>query len=137
MPALLYVDSWPRLARAGLVALAVLAGLACVVYGKSWTPLWVYVSAAAGMILPAFARPRMTMLGILAIAGLYSLFSWLSHLGLSDYLAVLLPVLLIGLAMMGFRMQMVLMRQLAQARGAVAMLARTRNGSGSRVTCTT
>jgi len=123
VPALLYMDNWPRLARAGLLALAVLAGLACLVYGKNWTPLWVYVSAAAGMILPAVARPRMTMLGIVAIAGLYSLFSWVSHLGLSDYLAVLLPVLLIGLAMMGFRMQMVLMRELALARGAVAKLA--------------
>jgi two-component system sensor histidine kinase DesK len=57
------------------------------------------------------------------IGALYSFFSWLSHLDLADYLAILLPVLLIGLAMMGFRMQMVLMRELAQARGAVARLA--------------
>ena len=36
---------------------------------------------------------------------------------------MLLPVLLIGLAMMGFRMQMTLMRELAQARETVAKLA--------------
>ena len=36
---------------------------------------------------------------------------------------MLLPVLLIGLAMMGFRMQMTLMHELAQARGTVAKLA--------------
>ena len=38
-------------------------------------------------------------------------------------LAVLLPVLLIGLAMIGFRLQIVLMRELAQARETVAKLA--------------
>ncbi len=56
---LLYVGCWASrsartaagLARAGLVAMAVLAALACVVYGKDWTPLWIYVSAATGMIL--------------------------------------------------------------------------------------
>ena len=36
---------------------------------------------------------------------------------------MLLPVVLIGLAMIGFRMQMTLMRELAQARGTVAKLA--------------
>jgi two-component system, NarL family, sensor histidine kinase DesK len=123
VPALVNVEKWPRLSRAGLVALGLLAALACTVYGKNWTPLWIYVSAAAGMILPAAARQRVAMLGIVAIAGLYSFFSWLSHLDLANYLAVLLPVLLIGLAMMGFRMQMVLMRELSLARGAVAKLA--------------
>jgi len=123
VPALVNVEKWPRLSRAGLVALGLLAALACTVYGKNWTPLWIYVSAAAGMILPAAARQRVAMLGIVAIAGLYSFFSWLSYLDLANYLAVLLPVLLIGLAMMGFRMQMVLMRELSQARGAVAKLA--------------
>ena len=43
----------PRLGRAGLATIAVLAALACVVYGKNWTPLWIYVSAATGVILAA------------------------------------------------------------------------------------
>ena len=123
VPILLYVERWPRLARAGLVAIAVLAALACVVYGKDWTPLWIYVSAATGMILPVAGRQRVALLGIVVVAGLYCFFSWRSHLDVADYLAILLPVLLTGLTMMGFRMQMVLMRELAQARGAVARLA--------------
>ena len=41
----------------------------------------------------------------------------------TDFLIVLLPVLLIGLAMIGFRMQMPLMDELAQAREKVAKLA--------------
>jgi two-component system sensor histidine kinase DesK len=40
-----------------------------------------------------------------------------------SFLALLLPVLIIGPAMIGFRMQIVLMRELARARGAVAKLA--------------
>jgi len=122
VPALLHVERWPRLSRAGLVAIAVLAALACVVYGKDWTPLWIYVSAATGMILAA-GRPRVGLLGVVAVGALYCFFSWRSHLDVADYLAVLLPVLLTGLTMIGFRMQMVLMRELAQARGAVARLA--------------
>jgi len=123
VPILLNVERSPRLPQAGLVAITVLAALACSVYGSDWTPLWIYVSAAAGMILPAPGRQRAALLGIVVIGALYSFFGWLSHLGLANYLAILLPVLLIGLAMMGFRMQMVLMRELAQARGAVARLA--------------
>src|SRR4029077_4648295 len=53
----------------------------------------------------------------------YLFFCWVSHLDLTTTLVVLLPVLLIGLAMMGFRMQMTLMRELAQARETVAKLA--------------
>jgi two-component system sensor histidine kinase DesK len=123
VPSLLYVERWPRLTRAGLIAIVVLAALACTVYGKDWTPLWIYVSAATGMILTARGRPRVALLGVVAVAALYCFFSWRSHLDLGDYLAILLPVLLTGLTMIGFRMQMVLMRELAQARGAVARLA--------------
>jgi two-component system sensor histidine kinase DesK len=114
----------PDLGRIGLAALVALAALACVVYGKNWTPLWIYVSAAAGMVLPS--RPsqrRQALAGVLAIGACYVFFSWLSHDDAGDFLVVLLPVVLIGLAMMGFRLQMDLMRQLAEARETVAKLA--------------
>jgi two-component system sensor histidine kinase DesK len=123
VPLLLNVDRWPRLAQGGLVAVAVLAAMACVVYGQEWTPLWIYVSAAAGMVLGATTTRRATLLGIGVIGGCYVFFGWLSHLTPGNFLSVLLPVLLIGLAMMGFRMQIVLMYELAQARGTVAKLA--------------
>jgi two-component system sensor histidine kinase DesK len=119
---LMYDDEHPRLARYGLVAIAVLAALACAVYGKDWTPLWIYVSAATGMVLAPAGR-RVAMLGILAVGACYAFFSWLSHFGLGSFLAVLLPVVLIGVAMMGFRWQITLMHELAQARETVARLA--------------
>ena len=123
MPVLMFSDTRPRLAVYGLGALAVLAAVACAVYGKSWTPLWIYVSAASGMVLTSVYDRRRAYLGVLAITGCYLLFCWITHLDMATTLAVLLPVLLIGLAMVGFRLQLTLMRQLAQARETVAKLA--------------
>ena len=116
--------SWPRQARWGLIAIAVLAALACVVYGKTWTPLWIYVSAATGMVLaaPSYGR-RTAMYGVLAVGACYLFFSWLSHDDVTDFLIVLLPVLLVGFAMIGFRMQIQLTSELTQARETVAKLA--------------
>ena len=123
MPVLMYNDSHPRRAGYGLVVIAVLAGVTCAVYGKDWTPLWIYVSAAAGWVLSTRFDRRRAMLGVVVIAGCYLFFCWLTHLDTGDTLAILLPVVLIGLAMMGFRMQMTLVRELAQARETVAKLA--------------
>ena len=114
----------PDLGRMGLAALAVLAALASVVYGKGWVPLWIYVSAATGMVLPSGPRGRrLALRGVLAVGACYVFFSWLAHDDASDFLVVLLPVLLIGVAMIGFRMQMDLMHELAAARETVAKLA--------------
>jgi two-component system sensor histidine kinase DesK len=123
LPALMYVDERPRWAGAGLAALAVLSVVACVVYGEHWTPLWIYVSAAGGLILTALFDRRVATLGVVVISGLYLVSCWITHLDGADTVAVLLPVVLIGLAMMGFRMQLVLMHELAQARETVAKLA--------------
>ena len=120
----LRVDCWSdrsarlAVARVGLLGLAALAALACVVYGKDWTPLWIYVSAATGMVLAGTPGGRRSaMRGVFAVGACYLFFSWLSHDDAADFFVVLLPVLLIGLAMIGFRLQMELMQELAQARG--------------------
>src|SRR5438876_8379951 len=123
LPVLMFSDTRPRLALYGLGVLAVLATVACVVYGKSWTPLWIYVSAASGMVLTSVYDRRRAYLGVFAITGCYLLFCRVTHLDMGTTLAVLVPVLLIGLAMVGFRLQLTLMRQLAQARETVAKLA--------------
>jgi two-component system sensor histidine kinase DesK len=115
--------SQQRLARSGLVAIIVLAGLACAVYGKAWTPLWIYVSAATGMVMAGLATRRVTLLAVLGVGVLYGVFCVLSHQDMGDFLATLLPVVLIGLAMVGFRMQVDLMRELTQARETVVKLA--------------
>jgi len=124
LPVLLNGERQPRLARAGLVALALLAALACTVYGQAWTPLWIYVSAAVGMVLSVGPNGRRDALaGILGVGACYVFFSWLAHVKTTDFLAVLLPVLLVGVAMLGFRMQIQLVRDLTQARETVAKLA--------------
>jgi two-component system, NarL family, sensor histidine kinase DesK len=123
MPLLMYHEDRPRLALAGLAAIAVLAGLACVIYGSGWTPLWIYVSVATGMVLVSVISRQAAFLGVLAVGACYLFFCWISHLDLGTTLAVLLPVVLIGLAMIGFRMQMTMMHELARARGTVAKLA--------------
>ena len=118
------VDRWPRLAHAGLAALVLLAALACVVYGQDWTALWIYVSAAAGMILAATTGRRACP----ARGPVRSPPAMRSSAGCPIVRRLTsspccCPCVLVGLAMIGFRMQIVLMRELAQARETVAKLA--------------
>ena len=85
--------------------------------------MWIYVSAA-----PAWCCRRGTTGAGPRSASSWSpaatcSSAWLTHEDSGTTAGVLLPVLLIGLAMMGFRMQLVLMRELAQARETVAKLA--------------
>jgi two-component system sensor histidine kinase DesK len=123
LPVLMITDTRPRLAGYGLAAIAVLAVTACAVYGEHWTPLWIYVSAAGGMVLSSLFDRRRASLGIVVIAVCYLFCCLITHMDAGSTVAILLPVVLIGLAMMGFRMQLVLMRELAQARETVAKLA--------------
>jgi two-component system, NarL family, sensor histidine kinase DesK len=110
--------------RAGLAAIVALSAVACAVYGMQWLPLWIYVSAAAGVILTGEPRGRrLALYGVLAVTACYAFFGWLTHDDIDDFVAVLLPVVLIGLAMIGFRLQIGLMHELAQARETVAKLA--------------
>jgi two-component system, NarL family, sensor histidine kinase DesK len=107
-------------AQWGLAVLFAMAVLACVIYGKDWTPLWIYVSVATGFAVPG-RRPA--MLAVLVVGACYALFSWLAHVGTADFLIILVPVVLAGWAMTGFRMQIALIGELAQARDTVARLA--------------
>jgi two-component system, NarL family, sensor histidine kinase DesK len=115
--------SWdwdPRWARRELAVLFAVAVLACVIYGKDWTALWIYVSVATGFVVPG-RRPA--MLAVLAVGACYALLSWLAHVGAAEFLIIVLPVVLAGWAMTGFRMQIALIRELGQARDEVARLA--------------
>jgi two-component system, NarL family, sensor histidine kinase DesK len=113
-------DSNPRMAQRGLAVIFALAVLACVVYGSDWLPMWIYVSAATGFVIPGW---RPAMLAVLGVGGCYALLSWLTHFSVDDFLIDLLPVVLIGWAMCGFRTQIMLTRELGQARETVAKLA--------------
>ena len=120
---LMFSDTRPRLAVYGLGVLAVLAAVACVVYGKNWTPLWIYVASAGGMVLTSVFGSRLAAIGVFVITACYLVCCRITHLDLASTLAVLIPVLLIGLAMLGFRTQISLMHELDRARGTVAKLA--------------
>jgi len=113
-------DSRPSQARLGLAVIALIAVLACLFYGSDWTSLWIYVSAATGFVI---SGRRAAMLAVVAVAGGYLLMSRISHESAGNYWIVLLPVLLTGWAMIGFRMQITLMKELRQARETVAKLA--------------
>src|ERR1700756_1402581 len=69
LPPLFFFESRPRLALYGLGTLAVLAAVACLVYGKDWTPLWIYVSAAAGFVLTSAFGRRRASFGVFALTG--------------------------------------------------------------------
>ena len=106
--------------RAGLAAIFVLAVIACVVYGSSWLTLWIYVSAATGFVVPGRGPAMRAVLGVSAC---YALLGWLTHASMTTFLLNLLPVVLIGWAMAGFRYQAILVHELSLARETVAKLA--------------
>jgi two-component system sensor histidine kinase DesK len=120
----LMIADWNRTSRgstAGLTALFALAVAACVIYGGGGaTSLWIYVSAIAGLAIPR----RRTAIWALALAtACYCVTSLTSHVGMGDFLINLLPVVLLGLAMIGLRNHFELTRELSQARETVARMA--------------
>jgi two-component system sensor histidine kinase DesK len=123
---LLYVfliSTWWQNRVRGRIGLAALAGLAVtfsLVYGKDWTSIFIYVSAAAGFIIWDHRR---ALVAVAACTVGYVVLSEIVHTKSGDLWAELLPVALIGFAMIGFKMQIVLNIQLRQARGEVAKLA--------------
>ncbi len=104
-----------------LAALAVLAAVASVGYGGGGAAaLWIYVSAAAGLVI---ARDRLAFRVVLGITAAYALFSFAGGDTMQNFLIDLVPTVLVGFAMIGFRRQIELNRQLSQARETVAKLA--------------
>jgi two-component system, NarL family, sensor histidine kinase DesK len=106
--------------RVGLAALAGLAVAMSLAYGADWTSLFIYVSAAVGFII--WDRRR-ALLAVAACTVAFVVLSEVVHVTSDNLWSELLPVALIGFAMIGFKMQIVLNQQLRQARGEVAKLA--------------
>ncbi len=117
------IETWHQNRSRGRAGLAVLAALAVAIslaYGKDWTSIFIYVSAAAGFVI--WDRRR-ALLTVAACSVAYVVLALIVHMNPDDMWAELLPVALIGFAMIGFKMQIVLVYQLRQARNAVAKLA--------------
>jgi len=121
---LILVPSWPaprRYTLPGLAVLALLATAACVIYGgMGAVSLWIFMSSASGLLVAS--RPWAVRAVIGCIVG-YLIFSVTGHVGMTDFLSNLLPVLLIGFGMIGLRRQFQLTAELATAREEVAQLA--------------
>jgi two-component system, NarL family, sensor histidine kinase DesK len=104
-----------------LPMLFILAALACVwLGGKDWNVLWIYVSAACGLVVPDRKR---ALRAVFAASGCFLLFSWIGHDSAADFLWTLLPVVIVGLATSGLRNRTMLLRELATAREEVERLA--------------
>jgi two-component system, NarL family, sensor histidine kinase DesK len=120
------VLSWdlrPALARWGLVLLCVLAAVFSLMFDKQGSGgrvVWIYVASATGWVVP---DRRTAIRAVFAVSACFLLFSWLAHDSVSDTLITLIPVVFVGITMSGIRVQITLMRELSQAREAVAMMA--------------
>jgi two-component system sensor histidine kinase DesK len=109
------VPSWT------VAPLFVLAALACVVFGgANWNELWIFVSAASGLLI---VNRRLAVRTVIAVAVSCAVFSWIGHDHVADFVIMMLPVAFVGFAMIGFKMQITLTRELSQARETVAGLA--------------
>jgi two-component system, NarL family, sensor histidine kinase DesK len=109
-----------RFVKLGLPVIAGLALLANLVYGTDWVPMWIYVSAATGYIVTGRARATRA---VLAVTACFVLMCLVTHTHLDAFLSLVLPVVLIGIAMSGFRVQIQLMHELSLAKETVAKLA--------------
>jgi two-component system, NarL family, sensor histidine kinase DesK len=104
-----------------LAGLAVLAVVGSLCYGGGGAAgLFIYVSAATPLVVPEPGRALRVVLGVTAA---YALFSYIGHSSMDNFLIDLVPTALVGLAMIGFRRQVELNRELSQARETVAKLA--------------
>ena len=113
-------ESYPQRAHIGLAVIVAVAVIACLVYGGDWTSMWIYVSAATGFVFPGRRR---ALIAVAVVGACYALLCWIDHVSATQLVVELLPVVLIGWAMVGFRLQLVLMFELRQARETVAKLA--------------
>jgi two-component system sensor histidine kinase DesK len=93
---------------------------ATVVYGTVAITMWIFVSSAAAWGIRE-QRRALRVLGVTAAC--YLVLGLTSHLNTRDYLLNLLPIVLVGTLVTGFRSRIVLTRQLTQAREEVMRLA--------------
>lgn len=111
-------DRHPRETRISFSALFALAAVITWVYHGNGS--WIFVSAASGLTIRT-ARMALRVVGVVTVA--YIITTLASGDGVVDFGVTLLPTVLVGLAMIGFRRQIELTRDLTLARETVARLA--------------
>jgi two-component system, NarL family, sensor histidine kinase DesK len=106
------------LVRAQFAALFLLAVIGSLGYGG--VQAWIFVSAVVGVV---FRSLRTAARVVMVSAACYVITGLIAHVGATPLFLDLIPVVLVGFAMLGFRRQADLMRELTRARGAVARMA--------------
>ncbi|MFC6596081.1 sensor histidine kinase [Kitasatospora paranensis] len=101
---------------AGMLVLAVVTSLTL---GPAWLTLFTYASTCVAVVLPA----RYGVIGVGAVTALALVVALLARADGSTLAAILLPCFLSGLAMTGLQRLISTMRELREARAAVAHLA--------------
>ncbi|HSZ43644.1 MAG TPA: hypothetical protein VK817_27070, partial [Trebonia sp.] len=90
----------PRGSEFVFALLFAIAIAGCVIYGSGAVAAWIFVSVAAGWAI----RNQRRALGALAAAiACYLIFGQTSHLDTENFLLNLLPLVLVGIAVIGFR----------------------------------
>ncbi|MFD7640123.1 sensor histidine kinase [Kitasatospora sp. NPDC059795] len=87
--------------------------------GEAWLTLFTYTSVCVAVLLPG----RLGPIGVLATTGLFAAVGITSHADLGTLVSIGLPCVLAGLAMLGMQRLVATMRELREARTAVAHLA--------------
>ncbi|MFJ5923245.1 sensor histidine kinase [Kitasatospora sp. NPDC092948] len=86
---------------------------------EAWLTLFTYTSVCVAVLLPG----RLGPIGVFATTGLFTVVGITSHADLGTLVSIGLPCLLAGLAMLGMQRLVATMRELREARTAVAHLA--------------
>ncbi|GAA2098354.1 sensor histidine kinase [Kitasatospora saccharophila] len=120
---LIVIRNHPGLRRAKrylpLAAMAVIAVATSYTLGESWLTLFTYTSVCASVILPG----RLGLVGVLATTGLFAVVGLTSRADAEILVSIGLPCLMAGLAMLAMQRLVSTMRELREARAAVAHLA--------------
>jgi two-component system, NarL family, sensor histidine kinase DesK len=100
-----------------LFAIAVAASI---IYGSAAVTMWIFVSSAAAWTIKG-QRRALRVLGV--VVACYVVFGLTSHLNTENFLLNLLPLVLVGGVVIGFRRRMELARELTRARAEIERMA--------------
>ncbi|MFJ3789258.1 sensor histidine kinase [Kitasatospora sp. NPDC090091] len=109
----------PMAGRVVVAALVLTAVVAAFTLGTAWLTLFTYASVAVAIISPV----RYALAGVGGMAGLTVVVGLLSHADRGDIPTIALTAFLSGVAMTGLQRLVATMRELREARAAVAHLA--------------
>ena len=119
----MWIPTWegpPRRTEAAFGLLFAIALVTSIAYGPAGITMWIFVSSAAAWLI----RNQRQALRVLALTtACYLVFGATTHLDTRDYLLNLLPIVLVGIVVTGFRRRMVLTHELTAAREEIERMA--------------